>query len=205
MKSKIYKRKRILPKSWKEVQIGNVFRTSSGATPLSTELSYYENGTIPWINSGELASPYIYSTSNYISDEGYQNSSTEIYPQDTVLIAMYGATAGKASLLKIEACTNQAVCAILPNEEYNSTFVKYSIDNLYDHLVGLSSGSARDNLSQTELKKLKLFFPPTKEEQEKLISILTILDRKILLNNSINQNLPKLDHSLKVEEVCHVA
>ena len=91
--------------------------------------------------------------------------STEIYPIDTVLVAMYGATAGKASILKMEACTNQAVCAILPNKEYSSVFLKYSIDTLYDHLVGLSSGSARDNLSQTELKKLKLIMPVTKNEQ----------------------------------------
>ena len=115
--------------------------------------------------------------------------STEIYPIDTVLVAMYGATAGKASILKMEACTNQAVCAILPNKEYSSVFLKYSIDTLYDHLVGLSSGSARDNLSQTELKKLKLIMPVTKNEQENLVSILSLIDRKIELNRQINQNL----------------
>ena len=156
---------------------------------MSTEASYYENGTIPWINSGELASPYIYNTTNFISQVGFENSSTEIYPIDTVLVAMYGATAGKASLLKMEACTNQAICAILPNKDYSSAFLKYSIDTLYDHLVGLSSGSARDNLSQAELKKLKLIMPPTKDEQNKLVSILASIDRKIELNRAINQNL----------------
>lgn len=172
------------------------FNTSSGATPLSTEASYYENGTIPWINSGELASPYIYGTTNFISQAGFENSSTEIYPIDTVLVAMYGATAGKASLLKMEACTNQAICAILPNKDYSSTFLKYSIDTLYDHLVGLSSGSARDNLSQAELKKLKLIMPPTKDEQNKLVSILALIDRKIELNRAINQNLEAMAKQL---------
>ena len=128
-----------------------------------------------------------------------------IYPIDTVLVAMYGATAGKASILKMEACTNQAVCAILPNKEYSSVFLKYSIDTLYDHLVGLSSGSARDNLSQTELKKLKLIMPVTKNEQENLVSILSLIDRKIELNRQINQNLPTLGRSLKAVEVHHAA
>ena len=109
---------------------------------------------------------------------------------------MYGATAGKASLLKMEACTNQAICAILPNKDYSSTFLKYSIDTLYDHLVGLSSGSARDNLSQAELKKLKLIMPPTKDEQNKLVSILALIDRKIELNRAINQNLEAMAKQL---------
>lgn len=189
MKQKIYKRKRIIPVGWKEIKLGDVFRTSSGSTPLSTEKSYYEGGVIPWINSGELASPYIYKTSNYITQKGFENSSTELYPKDTVLVAMYGATAGKASLLKLEACTNQAICAILPNEDYCPEFIKYNIDTLYEHLVELSSGSARDNLSQAGLKELKLVLPKTKKEQEKLVSVLSLLDRKIELNRQINDNL----------------
>lgn len=196
MDLKKYKKKRIVPRGWKEITIGDVFRTSSGATPLSTEVSYYANGTIPWINSGELDNPYIYDTTNFISQKGFENSSTEIYPIDTVLVAMYGATAGKASILKMEACTNQAVCAILPNKEYSSIFLKYSIDTLYDHLVGLSSGSARDNLSQTELKKLKLIMPVTKREQDNIVSILSLIDRKIELNRLINQNLEAMTKQL---------
>lgn len=196
MELKKYKKRRITPQGWKEITLADAFNTSSGATPLSTEASYYENGTIPWINSGELASPYIYDTTNFISQAGFENSSTEIYPIDTVLVAMYGATAGKASLLKMEACTNQAICAILPNKDYSSTFLKYSIDTLYDHLVGLSSGSARDNLSQAALKKLKLIMPPTKDEQNKLVSILALIDRKIELNRAINQNLEAMAKQL---------
>jgi restriction endonuclease S subunit len=196
MELKKYKKKRIIPQGWKEISIADAFRTSSGATPLSTETSYYDKGTIPWVNSGELSSPYIYQTTNYISQKGFDNSSTEMYPVNTVLVAMYGATAGKASLLKLEACTNQAICAILPNKDYSSTFLKYSIDTLYDHLVGLSSGSARDNLSQTELKKLKLIMPTIKEQQEKLVAILALIDRKIELNRAINQNLEAMAKQL---------
>ena len=189
MELKTYKKKRIIPKDWKEIKLGEEFKTSSGATPLSTKREYYEGGTIPWINSGELDSPFIYKTANFITQKGFDNSSTTIYPQDTILVAMYGATAGKASLLKMEACTNQAICAILPNKDYSPEFIKYNLDTLYDHLVGLSSGSARDNLSQACIKELKLIVPQTKREQECLVTILSLIDKKIELNRQINDNL----------------
>ena len=192
-----YKKKRIIPKDWKEIKLGEEFKTSSGATPLSTKREYYEGGTISWINSGELDSPFIYKAANFITQKGFDNSSTTIYPQDTILVAMYGATAGKASLLKMEACTNQAICAILPNKDYSPEFIKYNLDTLYDHLVGLSSGSARDNLSQAGIKELKLIVPQTKREQESLVTILSLIDKKIELNRQINDNLPLLDRSLR--------
>lgn len=191
-----YKRKRIVPQGWKCIKLSNEFETSSGATPLATEKEYYENGNIPWINSGELSSPYIYKATNFITQKGYENSSTKLYPIDTVLVAMYGATAGKASLLKIEACTNQAICAILPNPDYSSIFLKYNLDTLYEYMVGLSTGSARDNLSQAGIGELKLMMPQTKDEQEKLVSILTCIDRKIELNRAINDNLEKMAKQL---------
>ena len=190
------KRKRLVPKGWKIINLGKEFKTSSGATPLSSEKRFYENGAIPWINSGDLASPYIYESSNYITQEGFDNSSTTMYPPNTVLVAMYGATAGKASLLKIEACTNQAICAIFPNDNYCPQFIKYSIDNLYDYLVGISSGSARDNLSQAELKDLELIVPQTRKEQEVLASTLSLLDKKIELNRQINDNLEAMAKQL---------
>ena len=196
MELKTYKKKRIIPKDWKEIKLGEEFKTSSGATPLSTKREYYEGGTIPWINSGELDSPFIYKTANFITQKGFDNSSTTIYPQDTILVAMYGATAGKASLLKMEACTNQAICAILPNKDYSPEFIKYNLDTLYDHLVGLSSGSARDNLSQACIKELKLIVPQTKREQECLVTILSLIDKKIELNRQINDNLEAMAKQL---------
>ena len=190
------KRKRIIPHGWKEIQISDVFETSSGSTPTASKKEYYENGDIPWINSGELAKPYIYQTNNFITKEGYDNSSTKMYPIDTVLVAMYGATAGKASILKMEACTNQAVCAILPNPDYDPLFIKYSIDTLYDYLVGLSTGSARDNLSQAGIKDLKLLVPNSLKEQKQLAAVLATIDKKIILNRQINDNLEAMARQL---------
>lgn len=175
---------------WEKITIGTHFETGSGGTPLSSMPEYYDGGNIPWINSGELNAPFINSTHNYITEAGKNNSSAKLFPKDSVLVAMYGATAGKCSLLEIEATTNQAICAILPSQNHSPHFIKYAIDNLYAFLKSSSSGSARDNISQDFIKNLVLFCPKGKEKQESLITILSLIDRKIALNREINRNLP---------------
>lgn len=190
------KKKRVLPNGWHEVVIGKEFKTSSGGTPLSTRKEYYEGGTIPWINSGELNENYIDRTDNYITELGLNNSSAKLFPKGTVLVALYGATAGKTSLLNIDACTNQAICAILENSDYSNLFLKYNLENLYDYLVDKSTGSARDNLSQEGIAELSLFFPKSKDYQEKLIKILKDIDKKISINTRINAELEAMAKQL---------
>jgi type I restriction enzyme S subunit len=173
-------------------KLGDIAKTGSGGTPKSTVAEYYENGNIPWINSGELNNPFISTTSNFITQKGYDNSSAKLFPPQTVLLAMYGATAGKASLLEFEACTNQAICAIMPNQDILlPRFLKYKLDTMYNYLVGLSTGSARDNLSQDGIKALELCIPPL-SEQKKIASVLSELDDKIALNKKMNQKLERM-------------
>ena len=177
-------------------RLGDIAVLGSGATPKSTVQEYYLGGDIPWINSGELSEPYITSPKKYITKLGFDNSSVKLYPKDTILLAMYGATAGKASLLCFEACTNQAICAIQPNKDIlNPLYLKYKLDTMYEYLVGLSSGSARDNLSQIGISNLILDLPPI-EEQEKVAAILSSLDSKIALNRAINHNLEAMAKQL---------
>ena len=161
--------------------MGEIFKTTSGGTPLSSCKEYYDGGNIPWINSGELNTPFINAAEHFITPIGLKSSSAKMLPVDSVLIAMYGATAGRASLLKIPACVNQAICAVLPSKNYSPLFLKYYLDTIYQHLVDLSSGSARSNLSQEVLQKVKIPFPdlPT---QLRIAAILGSIDKKIELN-----------------------
>lgn len=151
--------KRKIPEGWEVKNTAEIATTSSGGTPLSSKEEYYVNGTIPWINSGELNNPFVISTSNYITKAGLQNSSAKIFPVNTILVAIYGATSGKVSLLKIEACTNQAVCGIISKSQIFTNLIRYVFDSLYNHMIMLSSGSARDNLSQDIIKNVKLTLP----------------------------------------------
>ena len=188
----------------KKYKIKDFAKTGSGGTPTSSRKEFYEGGTIPWINSGELSQSFITGTSNYITELGYNSSSAKMFPKDdTVLLAMYGATAGKASLLRIDACTNQAICAIMPDKTIaDPLYLKYKLDTMYDYLVRLSSGSARDNLSQAGIANLEISLPPL-PEQKRIASILSALDKKIALNRQINQNL--LAHSSAMATTHHAA
>ena len=100
---------------WIIIQLGDVCKTASGGTPLRNKKEYYKNGKIPWLKSGEVNQGIIYSSEEFITESGLKNSSAKKFPKNTILIAMYGATAGKVGLLKFKSTTNQAICGILPN------------------------------------------------------------------------------------------
>lgn len=155
------KLKREIPEGWDVDIIQNIATTYSGGTPKSANKEYYKNGTIAWINSGELNSSIITQALNYITEKGLNNSSAKLYPANTVLVAMYGATTGKVSLLTFEACSNQAVCGVIPNMKEMQHYVYLYLSSLYSHFINLSIGSARDNISQEIIKNMLLPIPST--------------------------------------------
>jgi len=169
-----------IPEGWGVDKIEDIAKTGSGGTPKSTNVSYYSNGEIPWINSGELEQTVITSTSNFITEEGLNNSSAKLFPSGTILVAMYGATAGKVSFLTFEASTNQAICAIMLKDIRMRYYLKNVIEDLYQYLVKLSTGSARDNLSQDMIKNIKVVIPSN-----------DILDRFYDFSNNIIKEITK--------------
>ena len=172
--------KREIPEGWGVEKIEDIAQTGSGGTPKSTNVSYYSNGEIPWINSGELEQTVITSTSNFITEEGLNNSSAKLFPSGTILVAMYGATAGKVSFLTFEASTNQAICAIMLTDIRMRYYLKNVIEDLYQYLVKLSTGSARDNLSQDMIRNIKVVIPSN-----------DILDRFYDFSNNIIKEITK--------------
>ena len=184
------KLKREIPMDWNEAKIKDIAHTYSGGTPTSTNQDYYADGNIPWINSGELNNSIITSTSNFITELGLNNSSAKLYPKNTILVALYGATAGKVSLLSFEACSNQAVCAIIPTEKISTTYIRYCLSSSYDHFITLSSGSARDNISQDTIKNTVLPLPHIDILKKYEIIAKPIIDMVIANQNEI-ENLTK--------------
>lgn len=154
------------------VELGEVCDTTSGGTPLKSKLEYYENGDIPWLKSGEVDQGLVYKSEEMITEKGLKNSSAKMFPSDTVLVAMYGATAGKVGLLKFEASTNQAICGILPNDKFIPEFLYFYLRSQTQKMIGLSSGGAQPNISQNIIRKLKIPTPP-KDIQRKIISMLS--------------------------------
>ena len=184
------KLKREIPEEWDISLIKDIANTYSGGTPQSTNIEYYNNGEIAWINSGELNSPIITKTTNYITKSGLENSSAKLYPSNSILVAMYGATAGKVSLLTFEACSNQAVCGVIPTIENMTYYVYLHISSLYNHFIKLSTGSARDNISQDTIRNILLPIPTR--------NILQLFDEKIeSIYQTIVNNYQQIDSLTK--------
>lgn len=183
--------KREVPEGWEVKKIKEIALTGSGSTPLSSKEEYYKSGDIPWINSGEVNVPFIVKAKKFITHLGLHNSSTKLLKRGTLLVAMYGATAGKISILDIEACTNQAICSVNVNNDLYRNYLKFVLDDLYGYLINLSTGSARDNLSQDKIKELDVLIPNVTSisEFEKLVGPIYA---KILTNYRENQSLADL-------------
>jgi len=117
---------------------------------------------------------------------GLENSSTKIYPKDTILMAMYGQgkTRGKVAILGIEATINQACAAITLKEGMNTDFVFQNLAARYDEIRGMSNQGGQKNLSGALIKKIPFFYPDIKSnEQQKIASTLTSLDQLIATEN----------------------
>ena len=163
-----------MKQGWEIKKLGEVCETSSGGTPSKTHTEYYEGGNIPWLRSGEVSQGLIYDTELYITAEGLDNSSAKIFPIDTVVIAMYGATVGQVGVLKNAMSTNQAVCGIFPTPKFAPLFLVYYLKAKKSYFLSLAAGGAQPNISQQIIRDTYISIPP-REEQERIVAELDCL------------------------------
>lgn len=159
-----------LPQGWEWKSLSEIAVTSSGGTPSRKKKEYWENGTIKWLKSGELNDGYISFIEENITQEAIENSSAKIFPKGTLLIAMYGATAGKLGILDLYSATNQAICAFLhknnKNIKFFEKFLFYFLFVIRDKIIKDSFGGAQPNISQTYIKNLQIPLPPLQEQEQ---------------------------------------
>ncbi|EHG8744011.1 restriction endonuclease subunit S [Campylobacter coli] len=158
-----------LPQGWEWKNLGEIANTSSGGTPSRNKKEYWENGNIKWLKSGELNDGYIDFIEENITEEAIKNSSAKIFQKGTLLIAMYGATAGKLGILNLDSTTNQAICAFLhkdKNIKFLEKFLFYFLFFLRDKIIKDSFGGAQPNINQTYIKNLQIPLPPLKEQEQ---------------------------------------
>lgn len=135
--------------------------TKSGSTPSRTNNEYWENGTISWVKSGEVHNNITLQTEEYITLLGLSESSTKLLPKDTVLMAMYGVTAGEVGYLAIEATTNQAICGMICRSKAEAAYLYFSLIQSQAAISRLSNGGAQDNLSKNFIDNIKIVVPPS--------------------------------------------
>lgn len=131
-------------------------RVTSGGTPSTKHPEYY-GGTIPWLRTQEVDFKPIYDTEIHITDLGLENSSAKWIPANSVIVAMYGATAGRIAIAKVPLTTNQACCNLIVDpQKADYRYVYYALMHNYVELSGRAKGSAQTNLSAGLVKEFEI-------------------------------------------------
>ena len=178
---------------WKLIKLGEICDIVTGGTPDTSINEYWDNGDIPWLPSGTCQNCIIKSANTFITKEGLANSSAKIMPINTVVIALTGATTGKVGILNIEACANQSVTGILPNDALYYKYIFYCLMFSRNRILEDSYGGAQKHISQGYVKNFKIPQPPMDIQ----IAISNNLDKVTNLIEVCRNILVKLDLLVK--------
>jgi len=166
-----------VPENWCWTRLGNVAQWGSGGTPSRKNPSFYE-GDIPWIKTGELNEEYIYDTEEHISKEALEKSSAKIFPVNTVVLAMYGATIGKVGILGVPATTNQACACGVCSKGIKFAFLAKFLQSQKQSFIMKGKGGAQPNISQQIIKNHPIALPPL-AEQSRIVARIESLFAKL--------------------------
>lgn len=167
----------MMPSDWSVEPLANIANTASGGTPSRSNEAFYK-GSIKWFTTTELKDCNLYDSVEHISKQAVECSSAKIFPKNTLLMAMYGATIGKLGLLKCDAATNQACCAIFPKKT-DVLYLYYFLLHNRENIIAMGCGAGQPNVSQEIVKKINIPIPPTIEEQQRIANALSDVDTLI--------------------------
>ena len=179
-------------------KINELTTVVTGGTPSTRKNEYWDNGDIPWLQSGCCQNCDVDSTEKYITKEGYNNSSTHMMSADTVMIALTGATAGKVGYLKFEACGNQSITGILPCESLNQRYLFFYLLSQREKILADCVGGAQAHISQSYVKNMTIPILAIKE-QEQIVGELTKVSNIVSLRQEEIQQLDNLVKARFVE------
>ena len=164
----------LCPNGVEHKRIGDFAMCFPGATPKTTHPEYWENGTIPWMSSGEVNQEEVTFTEKKITQKGYDATSTKMVPANTVVIALagQGKTRGSVAITRISLCTNQSLCAIVTDETVLSEYLFHYMRSQYLKLRDLSAGNGtRGGLNMKMIESYLVPVPPV-EIQSEIVGIL---------------------------------
>lgn len=149
-----------LPRGWKRGRISKFYITSSGGTPSREQDEYYDDGTIPWIKTGELQDCLLIDTEERITEVAVKKSSAKFFPKDSVLMAMYGVNIGMLAYSTMDATCNQACCVFRDKRNISTKHYLFQcLKSIRDYLLLISFGAAQQNLSQDLIKRVRIVMP----------------------------------------------
>jgi type I restriction enzyme S subunit len=165
-----------VPEHWNSASLKWISVRYSGGTPDKTISEYWEDGTIPWLNSGAVNDGYILEPSTYITEEAFKNSSAKWIPKNALVMALagQGKTKGMVAHLGFKTTCNQSMAAIIPDKKVHSRFLYWWLTKNYFNLRNLAGGEARDGLNLDLIGAVPCPLLPFHEQE----SIAFFLDRE---------------------------
>ncbi|MGN6512326.1 MAG: restriction endonuclease subunit S [Lysobacteraceae bacterium] len=165
-----------LPSHWGKASLKWLCNRYSGGTPDKNRVDFWENGTIPWLNSGAVNDGRIYEPSAYITQEAFERSSAKWIPAGSLLVALagQGKTKGMVAQLMFESTCNQSMAAIVSGGEINSRFLYWWLACNYQNIRNMAGGDLRDGLNLELLGEITCPLPLDAEQA----SIADFLDRE---------------------------
>lgn len=182
---------------WKEVTLGELGTIIGGATPSTKNPSFYD-GNIPWLTPKDLSvnsNKYILRGERNITEAGFKSCSCKMLPKGSVLFSSR-APIGYVAIAANDMCTNQGFKSIIPNEETDSEFLYYLLKYNKGNIASQGSGTTFAEVSGKTMKEIEVMVPKETEDQRRIASILSSLDRKIELNNKINADLEEMAQAI---------
>ena len=163
---------------WESTPISTIADIIGGGTP-DTSVDDYWGGNIQWFTPSEIGKEkYAYLSDRTITEAGLKNSSAKLLPQGTVLLSTR-ATIGECSIATAECTTNQGFQSLVAKKNnVSSEFLYYIVAKIKREMLRRSCGSTFLEISANELKKIHANIP-SKAEQEKLVSLLSLIDQRI--------------------------
>ena len=184
-----------LPTHWRLASLRWLSRRFSGGTPDKNSPEYWENGTIPWLNSGEVNQGLITAPSTFISDAGFANSSAKWIPAGALVMALagQGKTKGMVAQLAFPATCNQSMAAIVPSAEVNARFLYWWLQSNYQNIRNMAGGDLRDGLNLDLLGEIPCPLPSSAEQS----GIAAFLDRETAKIDALVEEQKRLIELLK--------
>ena len=173
--------------AFKTVPLKDVVKNScSGSTPQKSNTDYYENGTIPWIRTQDVCFNEITNVESFITEKALEETSVKMIPENCVIVAISGATAGRCAVNKIRATTNQH-CLNLEIDKNKALYkyVYYCLCSKQNDLISRKQG-ARGDLNSSLVLSLEIPIPNL-DIQEKIVNV---LDNFESICNDLNIGLP---------------
>lgn len=182
---------------WKEVTLSEIGTIVGGATPSTKNTSFYD-GNIPWLTPKDLSvnsNKFIFRGERNITEAGFNSCSCKMLPKGSVLFSSR-APIGYVAIAANDMCTNQGFKSVIPNEETDSEFLYYLLKYNKDNIASQGSGTTFAEVSGKTMKEIEVMVPKETDDQRRIASILSSLDRKIELNNKINADLEEMAQAI---------